>query len=168
MKNIVRVLSILLMCSYVSGCATAYQYGKSKKQILTERIQASADKELKERLKAGEDPETAIKALKLKGGALGIGINLANTEVLMKNPGKQSVAALVDLGTMLLVNEGIKYSRDKDSIFGDGEESKKQEAVAVPEGGVNVEGDGNNLIFNSGDGNSFTEQGKAEELLLTE
>lgn len=131
MKYII-LTTILLSLVFASGC-TAIAYRDSEREIRMEKAYYNLST-------SGVKDEAAIRAVRLNGGA-GIGVDFTKSEVLMKHPFRQAGAAVVDAGLLYGLYMGI------DSISSSSSDSRA----------VDVGGDGNTVIINTGDSNTISQ-----------
>ncbi len=124
------ILSVILLgLVFASGCSSI-AYRDSEREIRLEKSYYSLS----------ATNEAAIRAVRLSGGAVGVGVDVTKMEVLMKHPFRQLGAAVLDVGVLYGIYAGIE------EISSSSSESKS----------VDISGDGNVIIINSGDNGTGT------------
>jgi hypothetical protein len=128
MKGIVLLASICMIVglSISGGCASYMSYDASRGEIRSQR---------------------AIKAVKLGDGA-GVGIDIAALDALTEHPIRQTLAALLDAGTIYALVEGIDSLNDSSK---DDDSTTSGDSVDI-----NISGGGDNTITVSGDTSTST------------
>lgn len=122
MKTIVLILLVAVISS---GCCSYVVYKGSEKQLLMKKAMVMND-------------ERAIRGIKLGEDGAGIGIDLANTEVLMERPWMQLGGALLDIAGTYALKKGVDSLNDKPD--------PKPQAI--------IKGDNNTVVIVNGDNNS--------------
>jgi hypothetical protein len=91
MKSVILMLCMLFI---QSGCASYLVYRGSEKKV----------------------EQRAIRAAELNGGGVGIGIDISSLDVLSERPFLQLGAAVLDVGSVLLIKEGVdSMNKDEDT-----------------------------------------------------
>lgn len=132
-KMISMVISVLVLIS-ASGCSTLV-YRDSYKKVYARKAILSNN-------------ERAIRAVQLGDGGVGLGIDLANLEVLTEQPFLQLGAAALDAAALYGAYEGIRSITSNNS-------NKENENNTTGNGNstVNVEsGDNSPVIINTHNG----------------
>ena len=110
------VMALMAMVC-TSGCGTLSYMSlqSSKDEIRRERAYATGDQKLIRAVNMTSDAETAIRAVALDDGGVGIGIDVSNLSALKRHPLRQIGAAVVDAGSLWGTYLGVKSLNDSGS-----------------------------------------------------
>ena len=131
MKRIISLVVSALIVVSMSGCVSSLVYDSSKKKVMTRKAILSNN-------------ATAIRAVQLSNGGVGIGIDVSNLEALTEQPLLQAGAAVADAALMWGAYEGVKSITDN---------SSHSSTTTSGRDNVNVNGNGNTVNV----GNSKTD-----------
>ena len=100
MRRVLVSIGIVVLALANTGCLATYLSAKSsQREIATERVMASGNKDAVDAIKMGVPAEDAIRAIPIAGG-VGVGVNLLDWQTLSKNPMRQLGAAALDAAWM--------------------------------------------------------------------
>jgi hypothetical protein len=100
MRKVLVSIGLVGLALANTGCLATYLSAKSsQRELATERIMVSGNKDAIDAVKMGVPAEDAIRAIPIAGG-VGIGVNLLDWQTLSKNPLRQTGAALLDAAWM--------------------------------------------------------------------
>jgi len=105
MKKIMIMSVIASLMLFSNGCASYLSYQASHREITGYRVSTMGD-------------ELAIRAFAM-GDTVGIGINVLAYEALSEHPFRQLGAAILDVGAVWALSEGVKElegRRDRETI----------------------------------------------------
>jgi len=145
------VLFLVTILVLNSGCASYVTYKKSEKELYQGRILASGDERAMNALKAGVPPKQAIRAVDISNG-VGIGIDLAATDIITEHPWLQAGAALLDAAIIYGAKEGIDHLNEHNSSS-----ASTPVETDVEASGINIEITGSadtTVNINTGDSGS--------------
>jgi hypothetical protein len=136
MKNtFVQSIAMILMVSFMLGCASTYVLNDSKKRI------AKKDAIIR-------NDEKAIKAID-RNGVAGIGIDISNLRALKEQPLTQLGAAIIDAGMGYGLYRAIESLNITQNDSGTS---------------IEITGTDNNVSITSGDNNTETQGNPTEEV----
>lgn len=113
-----KVIMLLLAVAILglnTGCASYMVYRGSEKQVMMKKATAAGD-------------EAAIRAIRMGGDGVGIGIDVSNLEALSERPFLQFGAACLDALLMYGAYEGV---RALDGDDGDDSSSSSGDSVSI-------------------------------------
>lgn len=141
MKNIIRLsmfVCVVGVSLITSGCLSAWSYKCSEDEIVRTRVYASGDSKTIDMLNRGVDAKTAIRAIPLSNGGVGIGVDVTSLDALTQHPVRQIGAAIGDAALLY----GAYQAYDKNLGSGSKDNGDKNTTV-------NVNGDGNTTTTTS-------------------
>ena len=140
------VLSVLATMIMTSGCSYL-SMKSSEEEIQRSRIYASGDQKAIRAMENGVAPQSAIRAVKLDGDGVGIGLDISNLQALTLHPVRQVGAALLDAGALYGAYKGVTSMNSGNS--GDSQQTAGRDNTTVT-----INGDGNKV--STGDKTSTT------------
>jgi len=135
---IVPVILVLAAMLLQAGCASYMSYESSKAEIIRNRVYASGSQKGIQMLNRGYDEETAIRAIALENGGVGIGVDVGSWQVLSQHPWRQFGAALLDAAMVYGGYRGVEALNDSGS-GGDSNTAGRDNNT------INVNGNGNDV-----------------------
>lgn len=150
--KIMNILKCGLLLSLVLnvGCASVYNHGRVKQKVIRDRIIATGNKEQLNLLSLGLKPSEVVNVSRPPDGSQGVmmSVNLADIRSLNsyfttygEAPISSTVAALLDVGTTILVG--------KEVFDGGSDDKESYDGIQI-----NITGNDNNTGVNTGNGNT--------------
>lgn len=138
MKNMKINILLIMLTMPLGGCASYLSMKYSEEEVQRSRIYASGDQKAIKALSFGVPAESAIRAVKLDGDGVGIGLDVSNLQALTLHPFRQMGAAILDAGMLYGTYMGVSSMNSGNS--GDSTQSSGRDTTTV-----NVNGDGNTV-----------------------
>ena len=134
-----QITNMIFICfsMFFAGCS-AISYNASKEELLKSRAYASGNKSVIRQIQAGVPAETAIRAVALNDGGVGIGVDLSALSIIAQHPLRQLGAAVLDAGALYGAYSGVQSLNDSSSDNSTATAGRDQNTVSI-------EGDGNSV-----------------------
>jgi hypothetical protein len=115
-SEITKVIVVTTMAFMMTGCASYMSMKSSEEEIQRGRVYASGDSRAIKAVNLGIPATSAIRAVKLDGDGIGIGLDVSNLQALSLHPFRQVGAAVLDAGMLYGAYVGIdSLNSSKDS-----------------------------------------------------
>lgn len=141
MKKMISVVLMGMLMMGTSGCLSSWSLDSSKQELALQQHQMALQKAIM------SNNETAIRAVQLDNGGVGIGVDISNLQALTQHPIRQLGAAVGDAALIWGAYEGVKSFTDNSSHSSTSGRDQ-----------VNVTGDGNNVNVGNSKTDSSTRQ----------